>query len=79
MDGPVNPEVFARPAPARAAEVVTAGNEYLLGLCREDAPDTRSVLAPTPVDTDRYVPGTATGPFVLDEYRMIPSNDTASG
>ena len=41
----------------RVADLVTAGNEYLLGLAAEDAPATKRVLAPTPVDTDRYTPG----------------------
>jgi len=43
---------------ARSARLVTAGNAYLLGLVREDAPRTEVHLAPTPVDTRRYVPGT---------------------
>jgi glycosyltransferase involved in cell wall biosynthesis len=41
----------------RSADLVTAGNDYLLGLVREDAPKTTSILAPTLVDTDRYTPG----------------------
>ncbi len=43
----------------RTADLVTAGNPYLLELAAEDAPDTRRALAPTPVDTDRFSPGSA--------------------
>lgn len=41
----------------RSADLVTAGNSYLLGLAEEDAPGTPRFLAPTPVDTIRYTPG----------------------
>jgi glycosyltransferase involved in cell wall biosynthesis len=41
----------------RSADLVTAGNAYLLDLAEEDAPKTRKLLAPTPVDTSRYAPG----------------------
>jgi len=41
----------------RSADLVTAGNDYLAGLATEDAPETRRLLAPTPVDTVRYSPG----------------------
>lgn len=41
----------------RVADLVTAGNDYLLALAAEDAPETRRVLAPTPIDTERYAPG----------------------
>jgi glycosyltransferase involved in cell wall biosynthesis len=43
----------------RCADLVTAGNEYLLGLAAEDAPETKRFHAPTPVDTARYSPGPA--------------------
>lgn len=43
----------------RAADLVTAGNAYLLGLAEEDGKDTPVLLAPTPVDTGRYLPGDA--------------------
>lgn len=41
----------------RSADLVTAGNEYLMGLAAEDAPETKRFLAPTPVDTVRFSPG----------------------
>lgn len=43
----------------RSADLVSAGNEYLLGLAAEDAPKTARLLAPTPVDAARYSPGAA--------------------
>jgi glycosyltransferase involved in cell wall biosynthesis len=43
----------------RSADAVTAGNDYLARLALEDAPDSFCRVVPTPVDTDRYVPGTA--------------------
>lgn len=47
----------------RAADVVTAGNAYLSGLATECGA-ARVVVAPTPVDTDRYSPGPQPrGPF----------------
>ncbi len=41
----------------RSADLVLAGNEYLLALADDDAPKTRKLLAPTPIDTDRFTPG----------------------
>jgi glycosyltransferase involved in cell wall biosynthesis len=41
----------------RSADLVTAGNGYLADLAAEDAPRTRRLLAPTPIDMDRYTPG----------------------
>jgi glycosyltransferase involved in cell wall biosynthesis len=41
----------------RSADLVTAGNAYLAGLSEQDAPETKRLLAPTPIDTDRYAPG----------------------
>lgn len=41
----------------RTADLVLAGNPYLLGLVAEDAPESKRILAPTPIDTDRYTPG----------------------
>ena len=41
----------------RSADLVTAGNSYLIGLAGEDAPGTPLFLAPTPIDTVRYTPG----------------------
>lgn len=46
----------------RAADAVVAGNAYLAALVAEDAPAARCTLVPTPVDTARYVPGTARHP-----------------
>jgi glycosyltransferase involved in cell wall biosynthesis len=43
----------------RSADLVTAGNAYLLDLANEDAPKTTRLLAPTPVDTSRYAPGSS--------------------
>jgi glycosyltransferase involved in cell wall biosynthesis len=43
----------------RTADAVTAGNDYLARVALEDAPDSFCRVVPTPVDTDRYVPGTA--------------------
>ena len=47
----------------RAADLVLAGNAYLLEIAREDAPDSRAVLAPTPIDVDSYSPGAAPSPL----------------
>ncbi len=41
----------------RAADLVLAGNEYLVDHVRAAAPDTACVLAPTPIDTERFCPG----------------------
>ena len=41
----------------RSADLVTAGNAYLLGLAEEDAPKTKRLLASTPIDTERFTPG----------------------
>ncbi len=38
----------------RAADFITAGNDYLTGLCDPNGPPT--FVVPTPVDTSRYVP-----------------------
>ena len=40
----------------RAADAVTAGNEYLAARVREDSPDAFCRVIPTPVDTARYTP-----------------------
>jgi len=41
----------------KSADAVTAGNEYLLARVLEDAPGAFCRVVPTPIDTDRYVPG----------------------
>jgi hypothetical protein len=46
---------FARTV--RTADLVLAGNPYLAGLAKEHGAEGEVVLAPTPIDTDRYAPG----------------------
>ncbi|MCE9635485.1 MAG: glycosyltransferase [Planctomycetes bacterium] len=50
----------------RGADLVTAGNEYLAGLARAAKGDAQIVVAPTPVDADRYRP--RAGAFVDDAH-----------
>ena len=40
-----------------SADAILAGNPYLAGLAAENATRAEVVLAPTPVDADRYAPG----------------------
>jgi glycosyltransferase involved in cell wall biosynthesis len=49
---------FARTV--KGADLVLAGNPYLGGLAREHGAVAPVVVAPTPVDTDRYAPGPET-------------------
>jgi glycosyltransferase involved in cell wall biosynthesis len=42
----------------RGADLVTAGNAYLAGLARDSGTEAPVVTAPTPIDADRYRPGT---------------------